>query len=145
MNVARLNGDTIDWVIVVDDIQWAIDNHGGNWIDITDNPEIGMKWTTPDGGTTWVPPVKVVAPPITRYNLTGKEWVGTFTPTEWQWLKTQRTTDDELDLMMDAIRWSETIHVRAGGPLDDFYQWLLDNGLPGGQTRVDELRVGIDD
>ncbi len=78
----------------------------------------------------------------TRYILDGWEWVGTFTETEWAWLKTQRQTSDQLDQLMDAIRWTNSVDVSSAS-MDGFYNWLLANNIPGGQTRIDELRAGI--
>ena len=86
-------------------------------------------------------------PPLeTRYVLTGPEWVTTFTDDEWAWLKVQRalttSSGKQLDKFMDAIRWTNSIDV-SSSTVDPFYDWLLTNGIPGGQTRVDELRAGV--
>jgi hypothetical protein len=100
---------------------------------------VGAVWTGPNGEPQPVPPV-----PVPRYRtlLTGPEWVEAFNDTEWAWLKTQRAMVTRLDQMMDAIRWTDSVNV-ASPNMDEFYNWLLNNGLPGGQTRIDELRAGI--
>ena len=91
------------------------------------------------------PPERPEAGP--RYLLTGPEWVLTFTDAEWAWLKVQRNSGtaagDQLDRFMDSIRWTDSINV-ASSSVDPFYDWLLTNGIPGGQGRIDELRSGIE-
>lgn len=142
MLCAKMNGDTVEWVVVADELQWCIDTHGGVWYDVTDHPRVSPKWTTPDNGVTWVEPTTEFKPPVPEFTMTGDKWIKTFSSTEWQWLKTQRQTNTELDQLLDSIQAMPSITVKVGGPLDDFYDWLLNNGLPGGQTRIDELRAG---
>jgi hypothetical protein len=100
----------------------------------------GSVWTGPDGES---PPTEPAMPG--NYLLTGPEWVERFTEVEWKWLKGKRvennTAGERLDQMMDSIRWLNAVNVGVGGPIDEFYTWLLDQGIPGGQTRIDELRV----
>jgi hypothetical protein len=103
----------------------------------------GANFTDANGdGPTPEPPPKIKY----RTLLTGPEWVSTFTDAEWQFIKTHRSdgtpAGDNLDRMMDAIRWTNSIDV-ASPNIDEFYTWLLNNGLPGGQARIDELRQGI--
>ena len=85
-------------------------------------------------------------PPDYRTILSGTEWTEAFTDQEWKWLKTQRAIDDNpgrrLDQMMDAIRWTNSIDV-ASSNIDEFYTWMLNQGIPGGQARIDVLREGI--
>lgn len=82
-----------------------------------------------------------------RYILTGAEWVGRFTDDEWAWLKTRRddgtAAGKQLDRLMDAVRWTDSIRVEPGASAqtDAFYDWLLAEGIPGGQSRIDELRA----
>lgn len=99
----------------------------------------GQNFTDPNGNP---PPTPAPPPPQYRTLLYGTEWVEEFTDAEWAWLKTKRATSDRLDQMMDAIRWTNSIDV-ASPNMDEFYTWLLNNGIPGGQTRIDELRQGI--
>jgi hypothetical protein len=99
----------------------------------------GTDFTDSEGNPPPTPPEAV---PQYRFILSGTEWVERFTDQEWAWLKVQRATVDRLDQMMDAIRWTNSIDVSSPN-MDEFYNWLLNNGLPGGQARVDELRAGI--
>ena len=96
----------------------------------------GSVWTGPNGESPLPEPVEPG-----NYILSGGEWVERFTDAEWAWLKTQRETTARLDQMMDAIRWTDSINIKPGGNMDEFYAWLLSNGLPGGQARIDELRL----
>ena len=102
----------------------------------------GVDFTDENGNP---PPERPEAGP--RYLLTGSEWVLTFTDAEWAWMKVQRTSGtaagDQLDQFMDAIRWTDSIDVSSTN-VDPFYDWLLTNGIPGGQGRIDELRSGIE-
>lgn len=111
----------------------------GTWVELTAG---GLGWLY-DGSTFTAPPP---AEPVYRKLLTGTEWVLTFTDAEWAWLKTQRAlttaAGKQLDKFMDAIRWTNSIDV-ASPTVDTFYSWLLTNNIPGGQTRIDELRAGV--
>ena len=102
----------------------------------------GADFTDENGDPPPIKPVKY------RTLLNGMEWVDTFTDTEWAWLKVQRAADTaagtKLDRLMDAIRWTDSINLQAA-QMDNFYTWLSDQGIPGGQTRIDELRQGIPD
>ena len=106
---------------------------------------VGTVWTGPNGETQPVEPVPV---PVYRKLLSGWEWVDTWTDAEWDWIDVQRNTTPrttaikELRRLMDAIRWTDSVNV-ASTNVDPFYNWLLNNGIPGGQTRIDELREGI--
>ena len=73
------------------------------------------------------------------YLLTGFQWVDRFTDTEWAWMKTQRASSTKLDRLMDAIQFTNSVDVSSHA-MNGFYDWLLNNGLPGGQARIDELR-----
>lgn len=99
-------------------------------------------WTGPDGQ----PPPQPQVPPG-NYILSGWEWVERFTDAEWQWLKTRRndgtSAGDQLDRLLDAIRWTNSIDVLSVN-IDPFYAWLLAQGIPGGQSRIDELRAPRD-
>lgn len=105
----------------------------------------GSDFTGPNGES---PPTDPSTLPQYRYLLTGPEWVSTFTDAEWAWIKEERRVDPStnaskaLDKMMDAIRWTNSVDV-SSSTMDPFYTWLLNNGIPGGQTRIDELRAGI--
>jgi hypothetical protein len=85
------------------------------------------------------------APPALppNYMISGPAWVERFTDQEWKWLKGQRAIDNaagnRLDQMMDAIRWTNSIDVSTAN-MDEFYNWLLAQGIPGGQARIDVLR-----
>lgn len=106
----------------------------------------GGVWTGPAGETQPVEP----PPPGPQYRtvLVGAEWVATFTDNEWDWIDVQRNTAPrttaikELRKLMDAIRWTDSVNV-ASTNIDPFYTWLLNNGIPGGQARIDELRAGV--
>lgn len=112
----------------------------GVWIDWT---RVGSVWTGPNGEPQETEPV-----PEQRYTsvLEGPVWVARFTDQEWQFIKSNRSdgspAGDNLDRMMDAIRWTNSIDVSSPN-MDAFYTWLLNNGLPGGQTRIDELRASV--
>jgi len=108
---------------------------------------IGSVWTGPNGEAQ---PVEPPPPgPTYRKLLMGAEWIELFTPAEWKWLKARRddgtTAGDRLDQMLDSIRWLDAVNVEVGGSIDEFYNWLLNQGIPGGQVRIDELREGIID
>jgi hypothetical protein len=119
-----------------------------NWPDVwymcVDACYIGCLWngtefTDPQGGALPLDPE-----PELKYLLTGAEWVERFTDVEWKWLKDQRNTDPpsnaqrRLDQMMDAIRWTNSCDVSPGGPLQEFYDWLVAQGMA--QARADELQ-----
>ena len=137
---AGIEGGIVANVIIAEPLD--IGNLPGEWVDVTNEAAVGMGWGYSGGVFTEPAP----APPVTRYLLTGAEWVSTFTDTEWAWLKTQRllttATGKQLDKFMDAIRWSDSINVESAN-VDPFYSWMLNNGIPGGQTRIDELRAGV--
>jgi hypothetical protein len=59
MEVALVLGNRIENVIVADSVQWAAANLGGEWIDITGLPGVGIGWTRNQG--VWSPPAAVVA------------------------------------------------------------------------------------
>ena len=110
----------------------------GTWVDVTGQAvSVGSTYA----GGVFTPPT-----PATRYILSGREWVERFTADEWAWLKSQRvqatTAGKQLDRMLDAILFTNSIDVSSSN-LDPFYAWLVAQGLPGGQTRVDELRAGV--
>jgi hypothetical protein len=94
---------------------------------------------TDENGNPPPDPVEIIK---LRYILSGAEWVERFTDQEWAWLKVQRVANDRLDQMMDAIRWTNSIDISSPN-IDEFYNWMLNNGIPGGQARIDELRAGI--
>lgn len=76
-------------------------------------------------------------------NLHPVKWVDRFSDSERSWLKTQREANTNagrrLNDLWTAVITSNVIDVSSEN-LDPFYDWLLSNGLPGGQARVDELR-----
>ena len=133
---------TVESIIIADQ-SWVDQQPNTSWyVDVTAvSPRPNPGWTY--DGVNFTEPAYV---PTTRYILTGPEWVEAFTDVEWQWLKTRRNdgtaAGDRLDQMMDAIRWTNSVDVSAT-EMDEFYTWLLNQGLPGGQTRIDELRSGI--
>lgn len=144
IQAAHVVNNTIVWVIEVETLQFAIDTHGGTWYDVT-GLGVGKRWTTSDNGATWEAPIPPPVPP--QFILSGSDWVGRFTDDEWAWLKSQRQATTpagkKLDRLMDAIRWTNSVDV-SSPTMDPFYQWLLDNGIPGGQARIDELRESLD-
>lgn len=118
----------------------------GTWLELPFG--VGVGWTTADSGATWVGP-NGEAQPVEqdrpkRQLLTSYEWHMTFTEAEWTWLKAQRALHDRLDQLMSGIQGAGATNIAVGGPLDEFYDWLLTNGIPGGETRIDELREGVD-
>jgi len=128
---------------ILSDPEWVASQEGV-WYDTTaldPTPQIG--WS--HDGSTFTPPQ---LQEVTNYRtiLTGTEWVELFTDQEWKWLKQKRNeataAGERLDQMMDAIRWTNSIDT-ATSQMDEFYAWLVTQGIPGGQTRVDELRQGI--
>jgi len=141
------SGEVIRAIIATQDV---IDTLPGTWLELPYG--VGVGWTTADGGTTWLSPEGQSPPdePSTTeppsYLMDGYEWVARFTDDEWAWLKQQRNVtpatnaSKKLDRLMDAIRWTNSVDVSSSN-MDPFYQWLLDNGIPGGQTRIDELRA----
>lgn len=119
----------------------------GLWVEIPYGVGIGWGyleglWTGPNGEPLPTPPT-----PPGDYILSGWEWVERFTDDEWAWLKVQRTADTnagrQLDRLMDAVRWTASIDVSSTN-IDPFYAWLLAQGIPGGQSRIDELRAPRD-
>jgi hypothetical protein len=78
--------------------------------------------------------------------MDGATWVMRFTDAEWDWLAAQRklTTNagKQLNKMMDAIRWLNAVDVSASS-MDPFYNWMLAQGIPGGATRIAELRAPV--
>jgi len=145
-NYGEMSGNTVIKVIAAEEDY--ILTQPGTWLLLPYG--VGLDWTTADGGTTWVGPngEEPSPPPPTKesYLLDGYEWVARFTDNEWAWLKQQRNVapatnaSKKLDRLMDAIRWTNSVDVSSSS-MDPFYQWLLDNGIPGGQTRIDELRA----
>ena len=123
--------------VSIGDQAWA-DQYG--WMNIDAYPEVSVGWLY-DGSTFTAPPPPTPTP---DYVLSGPEWVTRFTDDEWAWLKAQRAADTnagrQLDKFMDAIRWTDSIDVSSPN-VDPFYTWLLNNGIPGGQARIDELRA----
>ena len=116
----------------------------GEWVDITGLPGVGISWLY--DGTTFTPPSPPA--PVTRFILTGAEWVQTFTDDEWDFIEVQEETTPrtaavkELRKMLSAIRRTDSIDVSAVN-MDAFYAWLLINGSPGGSPRIVALRAGI--
>jgi hypothetical protein len=138
----------------VDEIR-GLDTNAPNWPDAAewvlapDSVYMGCIWngtlvTEPDG--TPLPPDPL---PAGRYVLTGAEWVERFTDDEWDWIDVQKTTEPrtaaikQLRRLLAAIEGTDSINVEPGasGYVDGFYTWLLNNGIPGGQARIDELRA----
>lgn len=126
------------------DQAWVDQQAEPTWyVDVTGmDPCPGPGWTY--DGQDFTPPAP--SAPTYRTVLRGPEWVEAFTDVEWKWLKARRNdgtaAGDRLDQMMDAVRWTNSVDV-AASTMDEFYTWLLNEGIPGGQTRVDELREGI--
>lgn len=110
---------------------------GMNWT------RVGAVWTGPQGQ-----PQPVDLGPVVDldYVLTGAEWVLRFTDNEWDWLNTQRklttAAGKQLNKLLDAIRWTNSVDVSAPS-MDVFYNWALAQGIPGGQSRIDELRAPV--
>lgn len=144
MNWGELSGGVVIQAIVADAA--FVDSLPGTWIELPYGVGVGWSWD----GVDWTGPNGEAPPvepgPALRYVLAGWEWVDRFTDAEWKWLKTQRAADTpagrRVDRLLDAIRWTDSVDVSSTN-MDPFYQWLLDNSIPGGQTRIDELRAGI--
>ena len=130
---------------VVDSVDGPAPDDGGTWVELPYG--VGISWLYDGTDFTDVygnsPPVEPAPVMTYRTLLSGAEWVETFTEQEWAWLKVQRATVDRLDQMMDAIRWLGAVDVGSGN-LNEFYDWMVANGLPGGQARADELRQGVE-
>jgi hypothetical protein len=145
MRIAQCNAsDVIVMIVNGPNIAWAQSEWPGfTYYDVDAFPEVGRGWSTPDSGTTWNPKTKP-----DNYILTGSQWVMRFTDDEWDWIKTQRkvtpatAASKELDKMLDAIQFTNSVDVNSAN-MDPFYNWLLNNGIPGGQTRIDELREPV--
>jgi len=143
-NYGKIEAGVVTQAIVAD--ATFIATLPGTWLELPYGVGIGWNWD----GANWTnyqgdpPPTPPAARP--RYLLTGSEWVMLFTQDEWAWLKTRRndgtTAGKQLDKMMDAIRWTDSVNVAAES-MDPFYDWMLAQGIPGGQTRIDELRAGV--
>jgi hypothetical protein len=152
MRFASITGGVVTNVVLVDDTdifldaQWMANNPADEWVETTAQPEVGIGWAY-DGSVFIEPPEP---PHVPKYYVmvTGPEWVSLFTDAEWDWIDVQRETTPrtnaikELRRLMDAIRWTDSVNV-ASPNMDPFYNWLLNNNIPGGQTRIDELRLGI--
>jgi len=115
---------------------------GPEYVDISavaPQPNTGWTYVDPD----FFPPT---VDPVTRYVLTQPEWIGLFTDAEWNWVKKERVKETAagyaMDRMMDRIDKLGEVDVSAP-EMDPFYDYLVNNGLPGGQTRIDELRAGV--
>jgi hypothetical protein len=143
-NFGHILAGVIDQAIVADQDYIDSLSTANEWVELPFGVGIGWNYdgtdfTDSEGNPPPTPPEDV---PQYRFILSGTEWVERYYETEWAWLKVQRATVDRLDQMMDAIRWTNSIDVSSPN-MDEFYNWLLNNGLPGGQARVDELRAGI--
>lgn len=124
----------------------ASQSPGVDWVEVPYGVGIGWAWD----GATWTGPDGQPQPvePTTPgdFILSGPEWVDRFTDDEWAWIKAQRNQDPAtnaskaLDKMMDAIRRTNSVDVSSPN-MDPFYDWLLNNGIPGGQARIDQLRA----
>lgn len=146
MNWGELSGGVVQAAIVANyDFIQTLPNPG-DWIELPYGVGVGWSWdganwTGPSGES---PPVEPTPPE--NYILDGWQWVSRFTDAEWQFIKSHRSdgtaAGDALDKMLDAIRWTNSVDVSSEN-MDPFYNWLLNNGLPGGQTRIDELRAGV--
>ena len=147
MNYGRVDSGVIVEHLVASAAYIEALPNAADWVELPFGVGIGWNYDganfTDENGDPPPPP-----PPSLLYRtlLTGAEWVSLFTDDEWAWLKTQRqattAAGKALDKMMDAIRWTDSVNV-ASPTMDPFYTWLLNQGLPGGQTRIDELRQGI--
>lgn len=112
---------------------------------------VGIGWTFSGGVFTGPDGQSPPPPPGPKYRtlLTSAEWVMFFTDDEWDWIDSKYTTTPrtnaikELRKMRDAIRMTASVDV-AHKNMNQFYTWLLNNGIPGGQTRIDELRQGVE-
>tara|TARA_R110000787_G_scaffold44030_5_gene107842 strand:- start:145 stop:561 length:417 start_codon:yes stop_codon:yes gene_type:complete len=97
---------------------------------------IGQQWT----GTVWE-----AGPPTIRKQLSGTEWVETWTDNEWGSLKTLRGADSnigrKLDKLMDAIQITNSVDLEANRVVR-FYDFLVLRGWVT-QARADELQAGI--
>lgn len=119
-----------------------------DWIELPYGVSNGWMWSQAQGflDDNGDPPPPEPTRIKYRTLLYGAEWVEQFTSDEWDWLKTRRddetTAGKRLDQMMTSIRWLNAVDV-ASENLSEFYDWLVAQGIPGGQTRVDELRRGI--
>lgn len=146
MEYAHVEAGIVDRIILADSGFIATLPDAAEWYAAPYGIGIGWAyaagvWTGPNGESPPTPPTE--AP---NYLLTGTEWVLRFTDAEWRWLKDQRalTTNagKQLDRFMDAIRWTNSIDV-SSPTVDVFYNWLLANGIPGGQARIDVLRAPV--
>lgn len=148
MNYGHITGGIVDEAIIA--TQEFIDGlpNASEWVELPYG--VGMGWSYDGANFTDSEgnPPPATPPPDYRTLMTGPEWVSTFTDDEWDWIDTQRNTEPrtpaikELRRLMDAIRWTNSIDVSAES-ITPFYDWLLNNGIPGGQTRIDELRQGV--
>jgi len=113
----------------------------GTWVDITNEAGVGIGWQW--DGTTWTEPAPPA--PVTRYVLTGLEWVQTWTEDEWRSLKTlaqQDTTPGRrLDQLLDAIKLTNSVDLESG-TMQQFYSYIVAQGWIT-QARADELQAGI--
>lgn len=99
----------------------------------------GQDFTGPSGES---PPAEPA--PVIKYRtvLTSYEWFYLFTEAEWNWIKTKRQTIARLDDLLIAIQTAAAVDIIHTN-MDEFYAYLLAQGIPGGQTRIDELRQGV--
>lgn len=147
VNYGDLDGGGIVTNVIIADDEF-IATLPGTWMALPIG--VGIDWTfiDPDWfdpeGSQYVPPPAPSAK--YRYILSGPEWVQRFTDDEWSWMKAKRADGTaggkQLDKLMDAVRWTNSVDVSSPN-MDVFYNSLVANGIPGGQTRVDVLREGI--
>jgi hypothetical protein len=146
MEYAHVEAGTVDRIILADASFIATLPDAGEWVRSPYGVAVG--WTYAGGVFTGPqgqpPPLPPEQQPV--YLMSGAEWVMRFTDAEWSWLRVQRAgataAAKQLDKMMDAIRWLGAVDVSSPS-LDDFYGWMLTNGIPGGQARIDELRAPV--
>jgi len=150
MNFGRLMGGTVDAVISAD--QAFIDTlpDSADWVELPFGVWIGWTlagavWTGPDGEA---PPAEPAPVTTYRYLLTGWEWVNLWDETEWDFLQTKRkdgtNAGKQLNRLMDAIRWTDSVNVRSDN-MNPFYSWILANYPTDPAARVEALRQGVVD
>jgi len=134
-NYAVIDGDGI--CRTIKQVGGTIDDAFHIPINDLDATLLGQHWT----GSAWE-----AGPTVYRTMLHPAEWVDLWTDAERSWLKTQREANTNagrrLKDLWDAIITTNAIDV-AAPQLDGFYNWLLNEGIPGGQGRINVLRQGV--
>jgi hypothetical protein len=146
MDYAHIEAGIVDRIIIADETFIAGLPDAGEWVPSPYGVAVGWAYsagvfTGPQGQPPPPPPGEL---PV--YLMDGAAWVMRFTDAEWDWLAAQRklttAAGKQLNKMMDAIRWLNAVDVSSPN-MDAFYNWMLAQGIPGGQTRIDELREPV--